>query len=208
MGRTQPPSLREPTPTRWPQDPERNKKNDVAELFGSVQGVRWNYCGGVVDCGGFGAKIKNLYRITFFLFFRVSLFLQNPPHPPQRYKNTQKIVQIHCFCLWWIFKQIHHNAPQIHHSCQALFRLQGAYKCGHPRAREVDGVSLAYPAKAHHRGHAIYRLGFPRLTRPGCLLCFAGRLVSGQAPARAPRPRTDRYRSGFGSGAAAGFLLH
>ena len=162
----------------------------------------------MVDCGGFGAKIKNLYRITFFLFFRVSLFLQNPPHPPQRYKSTQKTVQIHCFCLWWIFKQIHHNAPQIHHSCQALFRLQGAYKCGQLRAREVEGVSLAYPVRAHHRGHATYRLGFPRRTRPGCLLCFAGRLVSGQAPARAPRPRTDRYRSGFGSGAAAGFLLH
>lgn len=78
----------------------------------------------MVDCGGFGAKIKNLYRITFFLFFRVSLFLQNPPRPPQEYKNIQKTVQIHCFCLWWICLKIRHNAPQIHHSCQALFRLQ------------------------------------------------------------------------------------
>ena len=38
MGRTQPPSLREPTPTRWPQDPERNKKTMLPNCSAASRG--------------------------------------------------------------------------------------------------------------------------------------------------------------------------
>lgn len=65
----------------------------------------------VVDCGGFLPFWKSLYNFHFSYFSRIGLFLQNPPHPPQKRKSNVISMEIR----WWNRALIHHGFTTIHH---------------------------------------------------------------------------------------------